>query len=794
MDLTETIVSDAHSAPDLSYPREPYDEEMMESRLDSRSMTHPHSDAMTSPSSTPVTPVHENSRIAIHKGQSSSSITYEYTVNEDNSSQEAMSRDMEDVRVGVSSLSMHHHHSNGGGMEELTSASEAEQSSKMNNGMARSHDGLSMHNSSNISFVIPSVTLRLDLDHKEPKPLFPPHTGSDDRLGLTSRRPRLSDISHSSSNRTSTSSDVTRDDSTNEQDTTEERLAVLDTLAADSSECSDFVEEEVPLKSAIGLQTQISNNSEDLGHPRPLSISSSSDTSEIKLSSSSSSGSADLDMIQSRANNGLRLSRSIDEALKIAHDLSSPTDDQYTVSSFETRSLESFAPEHGDAQFNFRGFAASGLPDVALQTGGGDPSKPFLFTGKHCLTFSEDEEIEENLDITNQKVQVLEDNLDETAASLQQLELSLAETRESLKEMETDVLSSDSEEEDARVERVLQQARRVQEKLLQQPLSAYKIQSFPLDTRHKGTSSSSTGAFISENISMTTQSKQLETVPEVVDVTPNIEDKRQMTSDLSPDDDQCISSPEQDRQSSISYVSDGVTPEKQKDLPNLTIGDIAIVREPDNRPISPPSKPGQFVSELRLKIVRSPPPTPTLSGADMDRHNGNDLDEFKRDSRHSVESDDSAKQTFADRSVDDILQSKDISHAQLENESIIVQCNMSDHSSISDDDDISDSDSSTSSNDSCIYQYKVAEAKLTKSKGGMTSSSSEGEQEDEGAAMMRRTRPVTNGLFRRHASLSNGGIIKEVPENGELFDDLQSGGELLDREGGESVANSDDFD
>eukprot|EP00057_Strongylocentrotus_purpuratus_P015321 XP_011669795.1 PREDICTED: FERM, RhoGEF and pleckstrin domain-containing protein 1-like [Strongylocentrotus purpuratus] len=48
----------------------------------------PVSESPTSPpSSTPITPVHDNSRIAIHKGQSNSSIMYEYTVNDDNSQQ-----------------------------------------------------------------------------------------------------------------------------------------------------------------------------------------------------------------------------------------------------------------------------------------------------------------------------------------------------------------------------------------------------------------------------------------------------------------------------------------------------------------------------------------------------------------------------------------------------------------------------------------------------------------------------------------------------------------------------------
>ncbi|XP_072049782.1 uncharacterized protein [Amphiura filiformis] len=311
----------------------------------------------------------------------------------------------------------------------------------------------------------------------------------------------MSELSLSSSNRTSISS------SDRSRDTTEERLAALEALEDSDSSCSDFEEVLTPTKRIEPVIVQQSN--EELSQARPSS--SSSEESEVKpsqssssTSSSPSSGSADLDLIQARIDTRVHLSRSIDEALKVAHELSSPTDDQYTVSSFETRSLESFAPDHGDNQLTK--IPLSGLPDIALH----GEENPFLFTGKHSLTFSEDEEVEENLGITNKKLQVLEDNLDETSANLQQLELSLAETRESLKAMETDVLSSDSDEEDARVERVLQQAREVQERLMQ-PLSSYQIQ--PKDTKDVDKSS----LVNIENVGM--QSKPLETVQEV-DITP----------------------------------------------------------------------------------------------------------------------------------------------------------------------------------------------------------------------------------------------------------------------------------
>ena len=768
IDLTETIVSDAHSAPDLSYPQEPYDE--MEPRMDARSMTNPHhSDAMTSPSSTPVTPVHENSRIAIHKGQSNSSITYEYTANEDNSSQDAVSRDVDDVRVGMNALGI-----NGGHTYEdsagLTSASEAEQPPM--NGMGR-QDGLSMHcttttttitNSSNSS--VPSNNLHVDVALRQP--LY-------SQLGPR-RVPPISEISISSSNRTSTSSDRS-----NDRDTTEERLAVLESLEVSDSSCSDFEEEVVTPTRCIAPPVespQRSNSSEDVAHVRALS--SSSEESEVKPSqsscSSTTSGSADLDLIQAQAEKvPLHRTRSIDEALKLAHELSSPTDDQYTVSSFETRSLESFAPDQGDNQFMFSKIA--GLPDVALQ----GEEHPFLFTGKHSLTFSEDEEIGENLGITNQKLQVLEDNLDETSANLQQLELSLAETRESLKEMETDVLSSDSEEEDARVERVLRQAREVQERLLQ-PLSTYDIKSIPLDIKDSDASSVAT----SENVSFGMQARHLETVQEV-DVTPETESRTELTSSISVQDansNNLVSGPDQSSPPTPSSGNSNFST-KPKLVPNLpAIGNIAIIPQDNEKPLSPPSKSGQFVSEIRLQIVRSPPPTPK----DDERLE----DECKRDSKHSIGSDDSARQTFADRSVEDILTSREISFANQDNDSVKVHCNMSVSDRSDSSSDLSDSDSSTSSNDSCIYQYKVAEAKFTKSHGGTglsSSSSDEGEQE----VLFNDIRhPVTNGLLARHA-LGNGGIIREIPENGELFDDLQSGGELLDGEG-ESVANSDDFD
>ena len=760
--------------------------------MDSRSMTNPHSDAMTSPSSTPVTPVHENSRIAIHKGQSSSSITYEYTVNEDNSSQDAVSRDVDDVRIGVSALGI-----NGGHMEDsagLTSASEAEQPPM--NGMGRT-DGLSMHCTTNTSHTsLPSGNLHLDLDSVVMrKPLLDP-SGDGERSGR--RRVPTSEFSLSSSNRTSISS------SDRSRDTTEERLAALEALEDSDSSGSDFEEVLTPtrridlntepaiqLQQSIDLNTepviqmeqsidfntepviqpQHSNSNEELGPARPLS--SSSEESELKPSQSSSGdspscGSPDLDLIQAHVEPKVHLSRSIDEALKVAHELSSPTDDQYTVSSFETRSLESFAPDQGDS--HIPKFPLFGLPDVAQHR----EDNPFLFIGKNSLTFSEDEEIGENLGNTNQKLQVLEDNLDKTSANLQELELSLAETRESLKMMETDVLSSDSEE-DARVERILQQAREVQERLLQ-PLSSYQIKS--KETKDVVIDKSSLVTV--ENLAM--QSKPLETVHEV-DIAPESEEK----TELSP-----VSVQDSQTESLVSGASPTTSPpdnsfesQANNNLPNLSDLEIAIIpQENDNKPLSSPTKNGNFVSELRLKIVRSPPATPR----DFDEQD----EESKRDSKHSVGSEDSARQTFAGRNVEDILNGKEVSFPNLENESIKVHCNMSvSDRSDSSSSDLSDSDS-TSSNDSCVYQYKVAEAKFTKSHGGtgLTSSSSdEGEQE----VLLNDIRhPVTNGLLARHA-LGNGGIIREIPENGELFDDLHSGGELLDGEG-ESVANSDDFD
>lgn len=74
IDMTETIVSDHQSTPNLAYN---YSEAVRQNGT-------PQSESASSPpSSTPVTPKHDNSRITIHKGQSSSSITYEYTVTED---------------------------------------------------------------------------------------------------------------------------------------------------------------------------------------------------------------------------------------------------------------------------------------------------------------------------------------------------------------------------------------------------------------------------------------------------------------------------------------------------------------------------------------------------------------------------------------------------------------------------------------------------------------------------------------------------------------------------------------
>ena len=83
IDMTETIVTDHHSAPNLAFPEDPtYAKPDMPKSPVSESPTSP-------PSSTPITPVHDNSRIAIHKGQSNSSIMYEYTVNDDNSQTQA---------------------------------------------------------------------------------------------------------------------------------------------------------------------------------------------------------------------------------------------------------------------------------------------------------------------------------------------------------------------------------------------------------------------------------------------------------------------------------------------------------------------------------------------------------------------------------------------------------------------------------------------------------------------------------------------------------------------------------
>ena len=144
-----------------------------------------------------------------------------------------------------------------------------------------------------------------------------------------------------------------------------------------------------------------------------------------------------------RTDSEIRLSSTIDQVLKIAAELASPTDEAYTPS-FETRSLDSLMNEEG-SEMGQKGYTPEEDPQSPIDYSAFMKERQLVFADSSD-TDSEDSSLGVTLGETNKNLTSLEVNLDETSADLRLLEQSLAETRESLRVMESDVLSDFSTE------------------------------------------------------------------------------------------------------------------------------------------------------------------------------------------------------------------------------------------------------------------------------------------------------------------------------------------------------------
>ncbi|XP_038051153.1 COPII coat assembly protein sec16-like isoform X2 [Patiria miniata] len=475
INLTESIVPDHHSAPDLTYG-EGYPNGQGEPAVAS-----PPSISPTTPSSTPVTPIHDSSRIAIHKGQSSSSITYEYTVNEDSPQMQAKP-EVNGEREALRNLSTGSAPTEAEANEEpeLQLEPERELQSPVVNGEHNGHEGLSTNYSTDTSDIsIPSGSLHIDIDYEMRRQVILDLPDEIERLEdpfVDEEGPKRERRESGSSSSSSGSHSLEDGDGLEYEDEiqTEEGfdLEILEGIGGPS--VSEFEDDAVGKRLGlleIGKKFDMRETKakfevlESLHMPVTSDPENESPTKSVEAemgsvgsgtsgellgsmqaaASNGSTSSDDLNFIRTdRASTEIRLSSTIDEVLKIAAELASPTDEAYTPS-FESRSLDSFLNEEG-SEMGQKGF------DITPEEDRSSPKDYSSFMKERQLVFddssddSEDSSLGATLGETNKNLTHLEENLDETSANLRLLEESLAETRKSLKEMEHDVLSDTSTE------------------------------------------------------------------------------------------------------------------------------------------------------------------------------------------------------------------------------------------------------------------------------------------------------------------------------------------------------------
>ncbi|XP_033637419.1 uncharacterized protein LOC117298336 isoform X1 [Asterias rubens] len=475
--LSENIVPDHHSAPDLSYGDE-YPNGQGENAANSPTSISP-----TTPSSTPVTPVHDNSRIAIHKGNSNSSITYEYTVNED-SVQVLSSPEQNGETVHLENESTTEPESEEAAVsEDLKPKPEPMQELEVKlpvvNGDHNNTEGLSTNYSTDASDIsIPSGSLHIDIDYEMMRRQvildLPDEIEREDEVFERSP-PTSTDRARSESESSGSSSgSLSIEDGEGleyeDEIPTDEGfdLEILEKLRGPMF--SEFEDDMVGKKfelPGMGMKFEIGENRakleilESLQRPVASEPDDASPTKsvEAEMGSAGSETSGELlGSMQAAASNGstssdginyveteqtdsdIRLNTTIDQVMKIAAELASPTDEP-TTPSFETRSLDSLMNEEG-SEMGHKGYDETPEDDPEC------PKDYSSFMKERQLVFADSSDTESGdsslgvtLGKTNQNLTSLEVNLDETSAELLLLEQSLAETQQSLCAMESGALS-----------------------------------------------------------------------------------------------------------------------------------------------------------------------------------------------------------------------------------------------------------------------------------------------------------------------------------------------------------------
>ncbi|XP_022095057.1 COPII coat assembly protein sec16-like isoform X2 [Acanthaster planci] len=477
INLTESIVPDHHSAPDLTYGQS------YANGQGDNAVSSPTSVSPTTPSSTPVTPVHDNSRIAIHKGQSNSSITYEYTVNEDNPQMQSSSEvngDSEPVHILPTESAPTEAAPQEEPKVQPEPQPEKEVQSPVINGEHNGHEGLSTNYSTDTSDIsIPSGSLHIDVDYEMRRQVILDLPDEIERLEdpfVEEEGPKRERHESGSSSSSSGSHSIEDGEGLEYEDEiqTEEGfdLEILEGIGGptlsefdengrakrmgfpDTGKKFDMREARAKFEVLESLQMPVTSDPEDESPTKSVEAevgSVGSGTSGELLgsmqaaASNGSTSSDELNFVRTeRASTEIRLSNTIDEVLKIAAELASPTDEPYTPS-FESRSLDSFLNEEG-SDVGQKGF------DITPEDDSANPKNYSSFMKERQLVFddssdeSDDSSLGAKLGETNKNLTNLEENLDETSADLRLLEESLAETRKSLKAMEHDVLSDTSTE------------------------------------------------------------------------------------------------------------------------------------------------------------------------------------------------------------------------------------------------------------------------------------------------------------------------------------------------------------
>lgn len=867
IDMTETIVTDHHSAPNLAFPEDPtYAKPDMPKSPVSESPTSP-------PSSTPITPVHDNSRIAIHKGQSNSSIMYEYTVNDDNSQTQAEVDSSQASRLAGSSGSfnarMEPEPMMSSGETRLDALSDAE---PRRNGDINMGGNQSMLSSSSSSLSVVDEHGEEEVKEEEEgthvvRPI------ADILRPLLIGGKFTSEDSDDSSLVSSNLDDVeTEGDREGEDGETEnpdfdlgsvsEMLSEMDTISPSEVEARIHSETTLGLLSemstpgtftdmegglfslpevisdtepnsdifkSLGSPDSVSDIDQDEDDGRnlsPLQIHESLFVSELSdmlakdglhsrgssslssSSSSTSSSSSSSDDFDQRGRTDTEIKVEYPVAEVKASDLTSPSvDDAFTFSSYDSPSLDSFSLAQSEAAQLGNGRNLEGNLHSDYRA----------FRQERKLFFESDENLGHTLGEANANLQALEDDLDETSHTLVQLEESLAETllAEGVDAF-TETSSGTGTDPDEEVKGVISKG------LTEIDVGTKRV-SFSTETDETSMIPS-----ILESLRDSGENASPTPLDLKIDYLRDYDELFQRDNALVDDESGNSSAPLQSPPHH--YVSPGILPESS--LPKL------------------PELSKEMVAKLEAQTEAAPIRTviqdeiegggddilgdlPNIGGNGFQGTNGNW--HHQRGSGQSVYvsklkvqiprpgellippgsagsavkssspgSDDSMRRHFGTvRNPDDLVSCSELSFGNLENESLRVHCDGGDGAAAymnlgcgmddnlseneSDSEVGSDEGTTSSSNDSCVYQYKVSEARYTKTHSKSSLGESGGSSSSEGGDQVLGP---DAGSAAAHFDIftGSGGILSG---NGhDLFADLENNDFSL----AASTCNSDDFD